>query len=64
MDHTSVTVNPIQRHGSPDTQEPIPEWQRRMFIIRESMNMVMAFLAWLTFLALLGVVIWLIIRHG
>ena len=65
MDHTVVNVNPIRRYPQEEAVDPkVPTYMKYLMCFQAFMNTVMVLLAWLLCLAILGVIIWAIIKHS
>jgi hypothetical protein len=65
MDDTVVNVNPIRRYQEGEAVDPkVPTYMKYLMCFQAFMNTTMVLLAWLLCLAVLGTVIWAIIKHS
>ena len=65
MDDTIVNVNPVRRYQQGDTVEPrVPTYMKYLICFGEFVNAIMALLAWLLCLVMLGAIIWVIITRA
>ena len=65
MDHTVVAVNPIGRYRGDEQMElKVPTYMKYLQCFQAFMNTIMMLLAWFLGLAVLGTIIWVIIKHS